>query len=175
MNQAARRAVCGEVPTRTRRATSLLLVLLAAGCAPARSASTGGAEPARPMTLDEAEAELARAERDLGLAPPPPLAEQRKPADAKAPADAPPPPPPATANAPPLAPAPRETTGKDAATDREEGKPASPCAVACRALSSMKRAADTICRIAGDDSPRCGAARQKVVEGTARVAACGCG
>lgn len=45
------------------------------------------------------------------------------------------------------------------------------CAVACRALASMQRAADRLCAL--DPGPRCAAARAKVADATDRVrAAC---
>ncbi len=50
----------------------------------------------------------------------------------------------------------------------------SKCERACRAFSSLERAADGICRIAGDDDARCGKARGVVNEHRPRVSACGC-
>jgi hypothetical protein len=44
-----------------------------------------------------------------------------------------------------------------------------PCALACRALASMGRAASHICDIAGDDDERCGNAKGRVKNAEERV------
>ncbi len=49
------------------------------------------------------------------------------------------------------------------------------CDGACKALSSMKRAADAVCRLAGDSDQRCKKARTLVEESEGRVATCKCG
>jgi hypothetical protein len=58
---------------------------------------------------------------------------------------------------------------------KEEAAP-SDCALVCRALSSMRHAADTICRLDGDQSPRCSDARSRVSRSTdlASRARCSC-
>jgi hypothetical protein len=48
------------------------------------------------------------------------------------------------------------------------------CDKACKAFSSLQRAADGVCRLAGDDTPRCSKARGTVNENEKRVASCGC-
>lgn len=48
------------------------------------------------------------------------------------------------------------------------------CENACKAFSSMKRAADAVCRLAGDPDPRCKKARTLVNRSEARVAVCKC-
>ena len=50
----------------------------------------------------------------------------------------------------------------------------SPCDIACRALGSMRRAGEGICRLAGEGSERCGRARERVARAAERVAAAGC-
>jgi hypothetical protein len=59
-----------------------------------------------------------------------------------------------------------------------EDKPArrgpSPCDTACRAFSSMTRAADAICRMTSDRDERCTSARKRVRSSAARIAHCGC-
>ena len=48
------------------------------------------------------------------------------------------------------------------------------CDRACKALSSMRRAADGVCRLAGEDDRRCGDARSTVSENEKRVSVCSC-
>lgn len=48
------------------------------------------------------------------------------------------------------------------------------CERACKAFSSLERAASGICRIAGESDARCTKARGVVTEHRPRVAACGC-
>lgn len=48
------------------------------------------------------------------------------------------------------------------------------CEVACRALGSMRRSADSVCRLAGAEDPRCELARGRVVKAESRVASAGC-
>lgn len=52
--------------------------------------------------------------------------------------------------------------------------PATPCQTACRAFASMQRAADSVCRLAGDADERCASAKKRVENAKARVAHCGC-
>lgn len=62
----------------------------------------------------------------------------------------------------------------EAGNDDEAELSESPCAVACRALTSMKRAADAVCRLAGEGDARCADARKRVSESATRVASCAC-
>jgi hypothetical protein len=48
------------------------------------------------------------------------------------------------------------------------------CAEACKAFASLQRAADAVCRLAGDDTRRCKKARETVEENERRIATCGC-
>jgi len=48
------------------------------------------------------------------------------------------------------------------------------CDTACKAFASLKRAADAVCRLAGDDDARCDHAKKLVDENGRRVAQCGC-
>lgn len=75
---------------------------------------------------------------------------------------------------------PRLPDGDDAApsmsaTPRAE-RVGSACDLACRALGSMRRSADGICSITGDDSPRCDDARRRVTarENDVKNAGCAC-
>ncbi|HVJ91158.1 MAG TPA: hypothetical protein VM580_15250, partial [Labilithrix sp.] len=55
-----------------------------------------------------------------------------------------------------------------------EEKPAGTCEHSCRALSSMKRAVEALCRMAGDADDRCLAARRTLTSSTTRVLPCRC-
>ncbi|MCC6644136.1 MAG: hypothetical protein IT374_01010 [Polyangiaceae bacterium] len=167
------------------RARALLaavpLLLAACGAAP-RPAGAPQKEP--PLsTVEEAEAELSRAEASLpegadGEEKARPVGERPK--DAAAP----PATPmggvaqPATTPSPP--PAPAKTTSDRARDDEEAPRaeaaepPPTPCQTACRALASMRRAADAVCRLAGATDARCDSAQRRVDAATARVAHCGC-
>ncbi len=50
----------------------------------------------------------------------------------------------------------------------------SPCDMACRALGSMRRSADGICRIVGQGDDRCSRARERVAQAERRVREAGC-
>lgn len=62
-------------------------------------------------------------------------------------------------------PAPMMNTGED---DRAAELAVSRCTNACRALASMKRSADRLCELAGDDNDRCINVRERV-ESAARL------
>ncbi len=48
------------------------------------------------------------------------------------------------------------------------------CTRLCRALASMQRAQVALCRMAGDEDPRCAEAKKVVEDSAQRVAHCGC-
>lgn len=48
------------------------------------------------------------------------------------------------------------------------------CSTMCRALASMRRAADAICRIDGEASEPCRRARSRAAEAARKIAAAGC-
>jgi hypothetical protein len=109
------------------------------------------------------------AEEPPPLPPAPPPAEPARPGKAQSPRKptmAGPPPPETRERDPDAdeAPAPRAAMG-------------SPCDLACRALASMRRAADGICAITGPSDGRCVAAQERVKVSTAEVerARCVCG
>ncbi|HEY8087975.1 MAG TPA: hypothetical protein VIF09_09020 [Polyangiaceae bacterium] len=139
-----------------------LVSVCVAGCA---ASATGGASPTtaepaaesarEPASIEEAQAQLARARADLGgwVAP-----------DGKSRLD---------------------STSKEPAEERKLEQPTSPatgdfrdaaggCATACRAMGSMKRAVDAICRMAGEADPRCTEARKTLTDSAGRVVGCGC-
>lgn len=133
-----------------------LLLLAGCGAMPGPRQSQPGVTP-EPSTIEEAQARLDQEEARLKR-----LALTRKETYASPPPSAPVPAATATVDAPPASP---QAGGK-----AEEGG----CQDACRALSSMKRAADTICRLAGPEDARCQTARRRVHEGEERASTCGC-
>ncbi|RYE83428.1 MAG: hypothetical protein EOO75_19350 [Myxococcales bacterium] len=137
-------------------------------------------EPA-PATIEEAQAQLDREEGRLRrlTGQPQTAAGTTPPSLSGGLAPAPPPlPPPA-----PPAPEPSPTTSSDRKADREsshvdgsrERAAAESCRDACRALSSMRRAADTVCRLAGEGDERCQSARRRVHDGEGQTGTCQCG
>jgi hypothetical protein len=96
----------------------------------------------------------------------------------------PPPGVPPVASAPSTAPTPAPTAAPSAPNAARPAAPAasgelrseagSPCDIACRALASMRRSGEGICRLAGEGSERCARARERVVRAGERVAAAGC-
>jgi hypothetical protein len=48
------------------------------------------------------------------------------------------------------------------------------CPEACKAMSSLRRAADAVCRLAGPNDARCSRAKEIVGDSEKRVAACKC-
>jgi hypothetical protein len=77
---------------------------------------------------------------------------------------------PAPARAP-AAPASPPAPAEEGAVQPDAG---SSCELACRALSSMRRAADRICSIAGESAPRCSRARVRVETASGRVNGASC-
>jgi hypothetical protein len=113
------------------------------------------AEPPQKDDLRTAEAELERARRELDSA----LGVRRP------------------------RPAPTSGASRGADADRAEAAPApkaekkaseTGCPTACRAFSSLGRAASAVCRLAGEKDARCTRAHGMVADAEKRVAACGC-
>jgi hypothetical protein len=152
----------GRVGTRSLWAPCVASLVLAAcgGAAPpplqtpapagaGAAASTGG-DDEEPRSIEEAQAQLARARADLDGRP----REAEKAHDTSTgvrPGKA------------PNAPSPESAT-----------KNADACADACRAIRSMRKAVGAICRMAGDTDPRCSDARATLATSEKRSAACGC-
>jgi hypothetical protein len=73
-----------------------------------------------------------------------------------------------------------ELLGKRQKRERSAGAPArlsagtSGCGDACKAFASLERAADAVCRLAGEDTHRCRKAREIVAKNERRVAVCSC-
>jgi hypothetical protein len=145
-----------------RACIALLLLASSAGCA-ANNAGARAAPDAvtrtvttEPTTIEEAQAQLDRAHEQLGG---PAL-------DAvhALPAGEPP-----TGTAAPGPTGPTSTSEHAEADSRKN-----PCAVACSAIASMRRAVEAICRMAGDGDARCAEARKTLAADDARVAGCQC-
>ncbi len=162
---------------RTFVSAAATLCLTACGAAP-RPASAPSSASA-PSTIEEAEAELDRAERLLPGSPSPDgtgARAEEKPAAKPKDVARPPAPTGGAAPAPTTASTPMKAAARDepARPVADDGEEATPCQTACRALASMRRAADAVCRIAGEGDARCAGAHRRVEAALARVAHCGC-
>lgn len=128
------------------------------------AACGGGAPPAKeprepdvprtPTTVEEAEEQIARAKAELE-------GEPRAKTEADGLSAAPPPPPPAA-----------ESRTAEPSPTGERAEPA--CASPCRAIASMRRAVEALCRLAGESDDRCAGAKRTLEGSEARVAACKC-
>lgn len=162
----------------TARLGLLLLAMCAlAACGGAAAYGPRDAGADEPRTPESALAALDQAERELALVlgVPAGYAQPAQPSggirgDAvggargeEKPSAAPPPPP-----ASPPAPVEQAQRPADAPSVTTAAK-SDPCATACRALASMKRAAEHVCELAGAGDARCGAARDRVKNASARV------
>jgi hypothetical protein len=65
-------------------------------------------------------------------------------------------------------------TRKESTAATRQSTDSTGCLEVCKAFSSLERAADAICRLAGDDTRRCKKAREVVAENEPRISACGC-
>lgn len=119
--------------------------------APASERSTSDHDGfVEPQTAEEAQDQIARAKASLEGA-------DKKAGDARPDA--------------PKAPSPQQPQG--GAATREE-RPEDTCSGPCRALASMRRAVDALCRITGDGDNRCVDAKRTLTESTTRVSSCRC-
>jgi len=116
--------------------------------APAPAAPAAKEESREPTSIEEAQAQLERARAQLrGQAPLAPTTATTGAAAESAPAGG--------------------------ATPTAESPP-SRCGNACGAMSSMRRAVDAICRMAGETDARCADARRTLKDSETKVAGCGC-
>jgi hypothetical protein len=143
-----------------RAAAVGILVAAASGCAAEKAAAPAPepagvqkSEEAQPATIEEAQAQLERARAQLGGRGP-------------------------LGGAPGGAPGPTSTTQaappSAAVSQESERTREAPCVTPCRAIASMRRAVDAICRMAGEQDARCADARKTLGESAGKVAACGC-
>lgn len=132
------------------KASLLALSCVVAGCGGAATPEARvAAEPEsrvepEPTTVPEAEAQIARLEEELG----------GRAAKAEAPRTQPP--------APTQDHAPAEST------------PGTACVTPCRAVASMRRAVEALCRMTGETDARCVRARHTLAESVDRVRSCSC-
>jgi hypothetical protein len=133
--------------------------------APAASpAKVSKDQPAEPTTIEEAQDQIARARASLES----PSASARDEAKKTERSE------PQKGASPSSS---RSPQGGGASSSREE-KPsteADTCGNPCRALASMKRAVESLCRMTGDGDNRCVDAKRTLSESTTRVASCKCG
>ena len=151
-------------------ALSVLGIPLTGGCK-----SSGGMTAEGPPLPDVSSArrELERAEGEI-YATFPRVSTLREPAGApmspgRSPGAAAPP---ITSEAPPPAPPPLPVAPADdgdRAAENVEKASGDPCAIACRALSSMRRAADRLCELTGEEDAACVDARERVRAADERV------
>ena len=176
----------------------LLLSGLILGCTACAARPSGDAMPASyqepqpdPTDLDALERDLALQEARLDQALGPRLALRQAPAEpsTSVPAAGAPAPPPAPAETAPASRAPdaydaddeRLAEGEQGAAEAQSSKDkreeASPCETGCRAVASMRRSAEAICRLSGAAHARCQYAGQRVSEAAQRLeqARCTCG
>jgi hypothetical protein len=118
--------------------------------APAATGAAAKEEAREPATIEEAQAQLDRARATL----------------AGQPASGP--------TTPTGGVGVESSTGAGGATQSAEAPPASRCGNACGAVSSMRRAVDAICRLAGETDARCTDARRTLRDSEAKVVACSC-
>jgi hypothetical protein len=167
-------AACGAAP----------MVAAPAGAKAAEAApAQAGVAASPPKTVDEALAELDRAEGDVtralgvgrrfaeapGRAGPSAHGEEDKRKERPVPAapqPASPPPPSATAGGDR---APRDHADEDDHGNAVTLSQASPCVTACRALASMERAVEHLCGLAGASDSRCESARTRARTAAERV------
>lgn len=142
-------------------AIALFVCCTAVACGGAASAPAKAPEPeaetaapAEPRTIEEAQDWIARARADLEGEP------QR--ADASSSSK--------STDAPPGQP---EGGASPAREERAPSLEAS-CGGSCRALASMKRAVEALCRMTGDADERCAEARRTLSDSTSRLARCKC-
>jgi len=161
--------------------SAVLVALLASACG--AGAGAAGPEPSsaparEPLTeldalqrdFDTSEARLtAQLERQLAA----PGAAQEKKVDAGLLAEVAPAPAPKVAT---VGPSDKDRTGDEttASEAQAEGTVGSACDLVCRALGSMRRSADGICSLTGEQHQRCSSARGRVERAARQVAGAGC-
>jgi hypothetical protein len=150
--------------------------LLLAACGGDARGPAKSPEPARDLSeLDALEHDLVLSERRLlaELERKQVLVRATSPELGKSSSAPPPAAEPAPSPAQPIA----EAEHADLEQDQESPRTASvgtPCDLACRALASMRRAAEGICSLAGEGDQRCSNARARVEQRRAEVANAGC-
>lgn len=129
---------------------------------PARA--PGAVPPREPATVEEAQEDIAHAKAELFGSSSKAL---EAPSQPGAPGAGTPPP------SPPTSQTGSEDSRKSSSAASEETRP-SACDKPCRALGSMRRAVEALCRMTGPGDARCVDARRTLTESEARVGACRC-
>ena len=149
-----------STPPRSVKGVALLLSTLAAvacGGGPESAAKSPASESQKapreeelpePRTVEEAQEQIARAKERLEAGGRTVAAEKSS-TEATARAD-------------------------QASQSRREERPADTCGSPCRALASMRRAVEALCRMTGDTDDRCVDAKRTLDENTTRVPSCRC-
>jgi len=150
-------------------ASTALLSACGAGSAAPPAPLSPASEPvaaeesaSEPATLEAAHAQFDRAKAELDSASGASGRAAQAPQAAPPPAPSPPPPPRDASGAPSESKAYRTDAAPDA------------CATSCRALASMRRAVQAICRLAGDRDAQCTDARHTLATSEQRIVACHC-
>ncbi len=170
-------------PDAPRRSPALLLVRGISGAAIALTAWTGCGgdavaprsqatppqavhddfEGQEPRSIEEAQAQIARARAQLDETDHAPESNLRKSLDESKKPEPP-------KSAPTPVPSPQE----GAAQREESASKDESCGAPCRALASMKRAVESLCRMAGEEDTRCVEAKRTLSESHKRLATCRC-
>lgn len=141
-------------------APGLVALLALSACAAAKSPALPSVTS--PRSVEEAEAEIARAKADIEAttSSPPQVGRPEAPPTSKPPVSPAPPPPPASEPArEPASPASVDSSG---------------CSTPCRALASMRRAVGALCELTGTEDIRCVNAVATLASSEARVGRCAC-
>lgn len=145
--------------------TLLVGDLAACGGAAEPPRAPGAAQPREPATVEEAQEDIAHAKAELfGGSSSKALEAPSQPGAPGAGTPSPPPPTSQTGS---------EDSRKSSSAVSEETRP-SACDRPCRALGSMRRAVEALCRMTGPDDARCVDARRTLTESEARVGVCRC-
>ena len=132
--------------------------------APSSSPSSVDAPAGEPQTIEEAQAELERARVALSGAASGGAAGMSTTAPTSTPSGGAAQSPTRPAQPQSAAPAPQGAGASAAST----------CDQVCRAITSMRRAKDAICRLAGPADARCADAQKKVADGETNAISCSC-
>jgi hypothetical protein len=155
-------------------AFALLGVVSCAATAPGAMPRQAPVGP-EPRSVEEAQADIDRWSAQLGIAPPAAYPTATAPSGPAGGATAGPADRPAAPSAPPATQAqPTAMSEAQSSTTTAASEPSSECVMPCRAIASMRRSVAALCRLAGEDDPRCVNARKTLDEGERRVARCGC-
>jgi hypothetical protein len=150
---------------------------------PAKASEPDGTSPASPergrykeaTSVEDAQQQIAAAKAELAnvssrteSAPAKSGTFARPPGggDADRPADTSPPAPPMQSRKP--------SSPESSVTDSSRNTGDERCTSPCRALASMRRAVNALCRMTGTDDTRCADAKRTLVESEGRVSPCSC-